>query len=126
MRAHLRRPAAILLLLGALFLLVPIGPAAATGGQAAATGGQAGTAAAGRSAAIPAADPSPSLGASQTPAPSLAGDNDGDAADYSQLVLVLLIPLAVIAIVGAATLVWFRGRRRERDARDEQGTPDQQ
>jgi hypothetical protein len=96
------------LLLGSLFLIVPSGQAVATGTPA-------------QRPAAPSllqADPtpSPSLGATQTPAPELPDDNDQDAADWSASFWVLLVPVLVIVIIGAVTYTFFRGRRRERAA----------
>jgi hypothetical protein len=70
---------------------------------------------------IPAADspsPTPSLGATTTPAADLPGDNDGDAADYSQTGLVFISAGALVLAVGGSVAFYLirRGRRRRTSA----------
>jgi hypothetical protein len=64
---------------------------------------------------LPRADsPSPTLGSTPQPGVNLPGDNDGDAADYSQLPLVLVTALTLVVVVGGSITVYLirRGRRR--------------
>jgi hypothetical protein len=106
MPSQIRGPAAVLaLLLGSLILIVPSAQAIATGPPA-----QRPTA---RSLLQADPTPSPSLGATQTPAPELPDDNDQDAADWGQSIWVLLVPLAIVVIIGASVFTFFRTRRRE-------------
>jgi hypothetical protein len=106
MPPQIRRPVAVLaLLLGSLFLIVPSAQAVASGPPA-------------QRPAAPSllqADPtpSPSLGATQAPSPDLPDDNDQDAADWSASIWVLLVPLALVVIIGASVYAFFRTRRRE-------------
>ncbi|GAA1520776.1 hypothetical protein [Kribbella lupini] len=70
---------------------------------------------------VPAADspsPTPSLGATTTPAAQLPGDNDGDAADYSQTGLVFVSAGALVLAVGGSVAFYLirRGRRRRTPA----------
>ena len=95
------------LLLGSLILIVPSAQAIATGPPAQRP------AAPSLLQADPTPSPSPSLGATQTPAPELPDDNDQDAADWGQSIWVLLVPLAIVMIIGASVFTFFRTRRRE-------------
>jgi hypothetical protein len=68
-------------------------------------------------AVVPAADspsPTPSLGATTTPAADLPGDNDGDAADYSQTGLVFISAGALVLAVGGSLGFYLLRRNRRR------------
>ena len=71
------------------------------------------------SAVLPMADsPSPTLGSTPQPGVNPPGDNDGDAADFSQVWLGVLAPLTIVVVVGGSIAFYLiRRSRRSRGYR---------
>jgi hypothetical protein len=68
---------------------------------------------------VPMADsPSPTLGSTPQAGVNPPDDNDGDAADYSQVPLGVLAPLTIVAVVGGSIVFYLvRRSRRNRPSR---------
>ena len=61
--------------------------------------------------------PSPTLGSTPQPGVNPPGDNDGDAADFSQVWLGVLAPLTIVVLVGGSIAFYLiRRSRRSRPA----------
>ncbi|TWD84068.1 hypothetical protein FB561_5241 [Kribbella amoyensis] len=86
------------LLIGLLIAIMPTGIAEAVGGDEIGAG-------------VSAASPSPSLGSTPQPGVEQSGDNDGDAADFSQVPLAFA-GLAIVVIVLGSVAFYLRRRQR--------------
>ncbi|WBQ04488.1 hypothetical protein [Kribbella sp. CA-293567] len=72
----------------------------------------------------PAADsPSPSLGSTPRPGVNPPGDNDGDAADFSQVGLGVLAPLTIVAVVGGSLVFYLIRRARRKPPYTDESAP---